>query len=305
MRPAFNPRNWGAAPVVALGWLLAKLPHRLALRIGAAVGQLAWHLHRQRRRIADRNISACLPHLDAAQQSDVVRRSFIATGQGMAASAAACWGRDNRIAAWGTVRGLEHLQAADGRGTLVLMAHYPWLDLAGRFVNLQRNQPVLGMARKHNNAWLDDALRRGRLRHCGEVFAKEQMRGVMRALRQGKAIFYAADQNFNHDFVFAPFFGVPASCVKALGQLVERTRCRVVPMWCELHDGHYRVELQPAWDEDEGKDPESAARTMNQWIEQQLQGDPSQYLWLHRRFKNQPEGTAPFYAPDERRAKHR
>jgi len=307
MHPALNPANWGAAPIIFLGRLLARLPHALALKTGARIGTLAWRLSKQRRTVTTANIQACFPALSERQQQSLVKQSFVATGQGISANASACWGSDRQLAKLGSIAGLEHLQAARarGKGVLVLLAHYPWLDLAGRLVNAQLHEPILGMARSNNNDWLDHALRKGRQRHCGEVFAKGQIRGLLRALRGGQAVFYAADQNFNHDFVFASFFGVPASCVTALGELANRTDCAIVPMWCRLQEQSYQIELFQPWTEPEIKDPQRVAQRMNDWIEACLRDDYSQYLWLHRRFKNQPAGAPPFYPTAARRKKHR
>ena len=60
-------------------------------------------------------------------------------------------------------------------------------------------------------------------------------------------------------------------------------------------DGVYELrfidmpEAFPADDEVEN------ARLINAMIEQEIARDPSQYLWLHRRFKTRPKGEPPIY----------
>ncbi len=39
-------------------------------------------------------------------------------------------------------------------------------------------------------------------------------------------------------------------------------------------------------------DEAEASAQINQLFEQQIKQHPEQYLWVHRRFKNQPEGLA-------------
>lgn len=308
MRAGLDPGNWTGWPVIWIGWLLAQLPHRLALRIGAGIGRLSYHLLRGRRLVAQTNIAACFPQLDAGGRQRLVKQTFAETGMGLVDTAIALWRSDSRLQELTNIIGLDQLEhaVAQGNGVIVLVAHYPSLELAGRLLNLTQNPPVLGMARKHNNPLLDAALERGRHRHCERTFSKKDTLGLMRALKKGRAVFYAADQNFNHGFVFAPFFGVTASCVTALADLAERTDSTVVPMWCDrLADGHYRIELEPSWVDYPGDDRVASARRMNQWIERKLGENPAHYLWLHRRFKNQPEGSAPFYPERARRRKHR
>ncbi|HNX69955.1 MAG TPA: lipid A biosynthesis lauroyl acyltransferase, partial [Rivihabitans pingtungensis] len=36
-------------------------------------------------------------------------------------------------------------------------------------------------------------------------------------------------------------------------------------------------------------------RRMNAFIEERVREDPSQYYWLHKRFKTRPPGEARFY----------
>ncbi|HEX7991325.1 MAG TPA: lipid A biosynthesis lauroyl acyltransferase, partial [Stenotrophomonas sp.] len=42
-------------------------------------------------------------------------------------------------------------------------------------------------------------------------------------------------------------------------------------------------------------DPVADTAQVNAAIEQMVREAPSQYLWIHRRFKRQPEGRSHFY----------
>jgi len=51
----------------------------------------------------------------------------------------------------------------------------------------------------------------------------------------------------------------------------------------------------PAWENFPSGDDIADARRMNEFIEQRILEMPEQYFWLHKRFKNRPEGEKSFY----------
>jgi len=57
----------------------------------------------------------------------------------------------------------------------------------------------------------------------------------------------------------------------------------------------YQVILQPMLNQFPGEDEVENATKINQLIEQQVRQAPEQYLWVHRRFKDRPDGATSFY----------
>ena len=70
---------------------------------------------------------------------------------------------------------------------------------------------------------------------------------MMRALRQGRLIWYAPDQDYGpKQSVFAPFFGVSAASVTATAKFAKAGNARILPFsHVRLPDGHYRVRIHP------------------------------------------------------------
>jgi hypothetical protein len=81
--------------------------------------------------------------------------------------------------------------------------------------------------------------------------------------------------------------------------------------WVE--DGHavpeddsYRVVFGPALEDFPSGDDMVDARRMNEILERAVLSHPEQYLWIHRRFKRQPDRSDLYWdIPDRRRRKRR
>ena len=294
-----HPRWWPTWILIALMWAVAQLPIALQWRLGKAVGWLAWRLAKSRRHITEVNIRLCFPELTDQEQTDLVRKSFLANGIGLMELGIA-WFRDpSKLTGITQVHGIEHYRQAlsEGKGVLLLGGHYSTLDLGGSLVTQFIEADV--MQRDHNNPLMNAVMTRARERHYETVLGARDLRGLFRCLRQGRTVWYATDQDYGRkDIVFAPFFGIPAGTITATSRIAERSGCKVVPF------SHFRRQDRPGYDiyfqpalEDfpSGDDLEDATRT-NHIIEQEIRKAPDQYLWMHRRFKTRPDQNDPgFY----------
>ena len=121
---------------------------------------------------------------------------------------------------------------------------------------------------------------------------RRDIRQLVRLLKQGEVIWYAPDQDYGRKHaVYAPFFDHPAATITATTRLVRMSGAAVVPCaHYRLPDGRYEVEFGPALDPFPLGDEEQDAALINRVIEQYVRKAPEQYLWVHRRFKHQPEG---------------
>ena len=287
----WQPRHWPAWLGVALGWCAARTPVRLQRRLGRALGPLLWRLLPKRRRVVEANLALCFPALDAAARTALARENLAQTGMGLFEFLRAWWGRVSDDSPRYTLEGLQHLEAlrAQGRGVLLVSAHFVHLELCARL--LCRHVPVAGMYRPHGDAAMEWAVKAGRLRYASAMFTREELRPALKHLKAGGILWFAPDQESRRgDSVFVPFFGRPAWSLTSTHQLARLSGAAVCPFFHErLPDGSYRLEVQaPLADFPTSDATADTARVMAA-LEAMIRRTPSQYLWLHQRFKTQPE----------------
>jgi KDO2-lipid IV(A) lauroyltransferase len=293
------PLTLASLPVwlgVGLGWLLAQLPWRLQRWLGAALGGLLFRLLRERRRVAARNIALCLPELDAAAQARLLRQHFRDLGIGVFEFARAWWGDVAPLRATLHIQGLAPIKALHdaGRGVLLVSGHFMNLELCGRL--LCDHLPVAGMYRPHDTAPMEWAVLRGRLRYASAMFTRDELRAAVRHLKQGGVLWYAPDQDMRgKDSVFAPFFGIPAASITATHQLARLTGAAVVPFFHRRDNDRYLIRLGAPLEPFPSADVVADTAQVNAAIEQMVREAPTQYLWLHKRFKRRPEGAERWY----------
>ena len=194
------------------------------------------------------------------------------------------------------IEGLEHLQAARAgdRGVIVVSGHFTTLEACGRL--LCDHVPLAGMYRPHAQPAMEWAVKRGRLRYAAAMFAKNDVRGVVRHLKRGGLLWYAPDQDPSRgDSVYVPFFGQAAHSLTSTHQLARMSGAAVVVFQHRRRaDGGYDMRLWPALEEFPSADPAADTARVMAAIEAMVRAAPAQYLWIHRRFKRQPGGGSPY-----------
>jgi KDO2-lipid IV(A) lauroyltransferase len=289
---------------LALLHVLVLLPFGAQVRIGAFFGRCLYHLAPSRRHIAETNIRLCFPELDARAQRELVRETFESSGISLLEIGLAWWGRDSQLAPLAHIEGLEHLQhaLAEGKGVILLSAHFTCLEIGGRL--LARHQPFAVVYRRQNNPLLEAVTKHSRETHFQRAIPRTDTRALVRALRDGLACWYAPDQDFGRKkSVFAPFLGVQAATLPSTSRLAKLSAAPVVPFFPQrLPSGAgYRLIIQAPLENFPCDDEVADATRINAIIEAQVRAAPEQYLWLHRRFRTRPEGEALVYPPKKRK----
>lgn len=285
-----HPRHWPTWLFIAIAALLAQLPYRTQLRIGTGIGLLLHKAARSRRHIAEVNIGLCFPEKSAREQAQLVRQIFIDNGIGFMETMMSWFRKPGYLLAMTHFHGLEKLAAAKagGRGVMLLGAHYSMLDLAGTLIG---NHIVVSITYKpQGNAVFNYIMERGRARTYKNCFVSKDIRSVIRALKQGDTVWYAPDQDFGHrNSIFATFFGVPAATLTATSRIVKSANAVVLPITYFRREDNsgYDITIHDALPIP-GESDEADAQVANDFLEAQLRQHPSQYLWLHKRFKSQP-----------------
>ena len=280
---------------------MAALPFGWQLAAGGQVGRWLGKIARRRRRIAEINLSLCFPEWSPAERNRLLEAHFAALGIGLFETAMAWWASDDQLRCLARVEGAEHLEhaLAQRKGVLLLTGHFTMLELGARFITW--HQPFHAMYRSHKNRLYEAVMRRERERRSRlPPLPHEDMRGLLRAFKKGRAVWYAPDQNHGiRNSVFVPFFGVTACTVMATSRLAALSGAAVVPYFPKRLPGRagYEVVILPALSEFPSGDIEADTRRINELLERHIREAPEQYLWVHRRFKTQPPGAASPYDP--------
>lgn len=198
-----------------------------------------------------------------------------------------------RIALSGHAKVLDRL--LDGGPTIMVSGHFGNWEMAGYLFGVF-GFPSYSVARTLDNPYLDRFLRRFRERTGQKLIPKkdgfDQMEDV---LRRGGLLSFLADQDAGPRGLFVDFFGRPASTHKAIALLALEHNAPIIVGGARRIGPGFRYEVVC---EDLIEPSDWAGRTDEvKWItqrftsalERMIRRDPDQYLWLHRRWKHQPQ----------------
>ena len=296
----FHPRFWLLWLGLGVLWLVVQLPYKVQLCIGRVLGAVMYRIAGDRRRIAARNLQLCFPEKTAAERERLLKENFASTGIAFFEMAMSWWWSKPRLAKLAHVEGLEHLEQAqrEGKGVILMAFHFTTLEIGAALLGQQHT--IDGMYREHNNPLFDFIQRRGRERHNADSLAVERddVRGMLKLLRSGRAIWYAPDQDYGaKQSIFVPLFGIPAATVTATSKFAKLGKAKVVPFTQQrLADGSgYKLVIHAPLSDFPGESDEADCLRINQWVERAIRECPEQYLWAHRRFKTRPPGEPKLY----------
>ena len=293
------PKYWGVWIGIIFLMLLAILPWAIQHRLARLIGNTAFKSLKSRRETTVRNLEVCFPEWSAEQIQDNARLVFVDQMLGVFETLNA-WYSPKWFKGRVSIDGLEHLQKAqaEGRGALLLGTHSTLLDAGGyacaQFFDLDV------VYRPQNNPLLDMLIYRCRATIYTHQIDHDDMRGLIRHLKNGRAIWYSPDQDFGlKQGVMAPFFGTPAATVTAHRRLLKMTKASAIPLYFyrdgDISNPQYKILVEPELDNMPNDDELADATRTNLIIERQLRIAPTQYMWFHRRFKTRPEGYDKIY----------
>ena len=301
-RRLLHPRYWPTWFALGLLRVFEPLPFAVLVWIGSILGRLLAFLPLSFVRIARRNLELCLTELSSEQREQILREHFRSVGVGIFETAMSWWSSDERIRKLTRLEGEEHLKEAlkRGRGAILLSAHFTTLEIGAR--TLCARMPTNIMYRPTKNEVLERFLMRNRGRQAKRAIPRDDVRTLIGALKNNEPVWYAPDQSYRKKGAeMVPFFNIPAATNTATSRLARMTGAAVLPYFPERLPGSqgYRMVILPALDNFPTDNPAEDARTFNALIEAHVRKVPSQYLWIHRRFKGIGEGYPDYYKRED------
>ncbi len=293
-----NPRGWPLLLFIGLYRLLIFLPYRWQLKLGKLAGNLLYRLPIASKTHARTNIKLCYPEYDEQQREALLRANFQSLGIAIFETGMGWWASNKRLRKLAHVSGAEHFHRAQaqGKGIIVLGAHFTCLELVGRLFSQYSDFAVIYRNPKH--PLLSRLITDARRPHYSGLFKRNDIRGIVKCIQSGVYFWYSPDIDPGRQRgIFAPFFGYPAYTLTATSRLAKLANAVVLPVsHYRRDDGNgYDLIVHPALDNFPSEDIEADTHRVNQTVENMVREKPEQYLWLYRRFKTRPQGEERFY----------
>lgn len=288
-----HPKYWLTWFGLGFLWVLSQLPWNLQMLLGHFIGLLMYHTLKRRRFICQKNLELAFPNASSEKKKSLAVQHFISLGRGLIETTMSWWGSEKKLQDLTHFEGLEHLQEHmkdRNTGIILLSAHFTSLELGGRL--LAASTPLHVLYRPHQNLLIEWLVARVRAKRYGKAISRDDIREMIRSLKNKNLVWYAQDQNFGHkNSVFVPFFGVDAATNTGTSRISKIAKAKVIPFFAfRLSDKGYLLRFLPALDNFPSNDAKQDARRINQIIEEQVSEFSEQYLWTHRRYKDRPNG---------------
>ena len=269
------------------------------MSIGRLIGRAVHAIGGTRRAIVRRNIELCFPNLTAGERDALTKNHFLALGMSIIEMGLGRWGSDRLHMRLGHIEGMEHIDAAmkAGKGIILLSAHFTTLEIMGRVLE-QEGPTFSAVYRKNRSAFITELQRTGRERSADETIEKRDIKKMVRRLRQGGVVWYAPDQSYDRKGAeVIDFFGVPSMHTTATSVLARLGRAVTLPFFPQrLADGRYKFQILPPLEDFPSGDDAEDTRKFVSVLEEHIRCCPEQYLWVHRKFKNLPDGYPDLYS---------
>lgn len=291
------PSYWPTWAGLGFCWLCARfLTWAERRRLARTLAWFHFHFVRLRRPVVLVNLRLCFPEKSETEIRALGLAHFEALVYGLFETTAGWWEPLDQLPPHRIV-GVEHLERAlaAGRGVVVLTAHFTTLEICG--VYLTARLPVGCLYREPKNPVAAGPMRRHRERVASIAVHHDDLKGLIRALRGGHAIWYAPDQGKRTPGAeVLPFFGVPAVTNTATAKIARMTGSAVIPYFARREaDGSYTLTIHPPLEAFPSDDLIADALRINRLIEDNIRLAPEQYFWVHRRFKARGAGFPEVY----------
>jgi KDO2-lipid IV(A) lauroyltransferase len=283
---------------------LRALPRNIARALGARIGSIAHDSLSRLRRTGLRNLALAFPALPESERALILRLEYRNLGWLLAEF---CQMSTYTLPFANTFiryEGLDHYLAARdrGKGVLVLTGHLGAWELSSFYHSLA-GFPMGMVIRRLDNPLVDALVNRIRCQHGNRILHKDDFaRGLIAAMRSNETVGILMDTNMTPpQGVFVPFFGTLACTASGLARVALKTGAAVLPgflLWEESEQQyvlHFYPELALANTGDPEADTLDNTARFTAVLEDAIRHYPSQWLWMHRRWKTRPPNTPPVY----------
>ena len=174
-----------------------------------------------------------------------------------------------------------------GQPVVFVSAHFSNFELMAMAIE-KAGVSLSAIYRPLNNRMVNSIMEPLRKKYICKNQIKKGINGVRESLKffkQGVSIAIMIDQRVSEGEKIN-FFSHPAYTTTIPAQFVKKFGCKIQPVHIERYD---KINFKISFDEqlifEESADNTSISLKLNQWLENKIKKNPSQWIWTHDRWK--------------------
>jgi len=296
-----NLEYWIARALLAA---FSVLPLRFALALGAGFGRIGYFFLGKLRRRGEKNLQIAFPELSEIQRRRLLQGFFKNLGRQLGLFSHFQKESSNKLREIIHPEGLDYLDEArqNKRGVILFTGHIGAWELSSFALSLFE-RPLSFLVRRIDNPKVEALIDSIRTRYGNRTIDKRSAaREMLQIMQAGDTLGILVDLNTHErEGIFVDFFGIPASTTFVLAKLALRTGATVLPVFAPWDEQKRRFFLkidQPLVINrtgDEQADVQLLTQQFTSVVEDFVRRYPDQWLWIHRRWRIQPEGQPDLY----------
>ena len=293
-----------AALFMAVSRCVAWLPDAVAQAAGKWLGRLFFRLLKRRREIAIQNIAETLPFLERQpgwvprNARDLARETFENLGRTVVEVCKLYHDRGARLIESVEYRGVEHFEAAlaRGKGIAMVTGHCGNWELMALSFGLRYHKFTI-VAKRQENRYLNGVLEKVRERYGNALIYREgALRSMLTVFKNNGVVGLLIDQAASpKDGVLVDFVGRPAWTNHLLASLARKTGVPLLPVFIHREGDKQVVEIQPMvvlGEQGAESGDVQDIQLMTKWVEEYVIKHPTEWYWIHQRWKRVPPQAA-------------
>ena len=278
-----------------IGFFVSRLPRPATLALGSRLGALMFWLAPRQRELVYQQLRCSLDLPDERRIRAIAKQCFENLGKTVLEFMQFPRLNAKQIQQYVSFEGIQHAEQAlaQGKGAIILTGHFGNWELLAASISATI-APLTPIVRKLRSPRLDALVSSYREQAGYATIDRDTgIRHALRCLKRNELLGIVADVDTSVSGVFVDFFGQPAYTPYSPVAIALKTGAAILPTFIvRQSDGSHRAIIEPPLvlqrTDVKEKDLVINTQKFTKIIESYIRRYPTQWIWMHRRWKTQP-----------------
>ncbi len=240
-----------------------------------------------RKKLVKFQLKRCFPNFTDKEVNDITKRMY--QNYGLMIYEIFKADRD-KIADEIEIVGLDNFDKAlqMEQSFLISTGHFGNWELLGYFL-LKRGFKLSAIAKKQRNPYFDKFFVDYRADlGLDVIYQKRAMRGIVKAIKGNRKIFFIMDQDARSNGEVMPFLGFDASVFMGIARIALKADLPIIPMYhVRTKEGKHKIIVEEMFfPKQEGLTDYQVMDRLNKSLENMIKEYPELWFWVHKRWKS-------------------